>query len=66
MMNAYLLWRHSQQNTIANELLHVKRSAQVSHLTGNLNLVNHTEFQSTIVLALVAEGNCDHAFNNPA
>ncbi len=66
MMNAYLLWRHSQQNTIANELLHVKRSAQVSRLTGNLNLLNHVEFHSTVVLALVAEGNRDHTFNNPA
>ncbi len=66
MMNTYLLWRRSQQNTIANELLHAKRSAQVSCLTGNLNLLNHAEFHSTVVLALVAEGNCDRVFNNPA
>ncbi len=66
MMNAYLLWRHSQQNTIANAGLHVKRSAQVSRLTGNLNLQNHADFCSTVVLALVEEGNHDRAFNNPA
>ena len=41
MMNAYLLWRHSQQNTIANEIVHANQGAQVSRLTGNLNLLNH-------------------------
>ena len=65
MMNAYLLWRCSQQNTIANELMHAQRGAQVSRLTGNLNLLNHADFHSTVVLALVAEGNRDRAFNNP-
>ncbi len=65
MMNAYLLWRHSQQNTIANELVRAKQGAQLSRLTGNLNLLNHVEFRSTVELALVEEGNCDHAFSNP-
>ncbi len=66
MMNAYLLWRRSQQTTIANELVREKRGAQVSRLAGNLNLLSHAEFRSTVVLALVEEGNRDHAFNNPA
>ncbi len=66
MMNAYLLWRCSQQNTIVNELVHEKRGAQVSRLAGNLNLLSHAEFRSTVVLALVEEGNHDRAFKNPA
>ncbi len=65
MMNAYLLWRRHQQNTIANELVCAQRGAQISCLTGNLNLLNHVEFRSTIVLALVEEGNRDCAYHNP-
>ncbi len=46
--------------------MHAKRGAQISRLTGNLNLLNHVEFRSTVVLALVEEGNRDRTFNNPA
>ena len=66
MMNAYLLWRQSQQMTVANMAMQVKQSAKVLRLTANLNLLSHADFWSTVVLALVEEGNHDHAFNNPA
>ncbi len=59
MMNAYLLWRRSQQMELQAMIMQEQQVKKLPQLRENLQLQNHATFQSTVIQALMEEGNHD-------
>ncbi len=64
--NAYLLWHRSQQTELQVVIMQEQRVKKLPQLRENLQLHSHATFRSTVVMALVEEGNWDWAFANPS